>query len=281
MNIEAIRGIRRYHWAVPRAANLVLVVLIGVALARLVWLGVPPPEVGGSTGPAIAAGPEPAPGTDPMALIATITDANLFGSGNTAAPPAAPVEAPETHLDLTLTGILASSARRYAVAIIADAQGKEKFYRAGDDVVADASLNAIYINRVILERNGRFETLRLTGAEATDVTAANDAGDDAPDLSDLRQTLLQDPARITEFVRLQPVYADGDLSGYRVYPGSRQAVFFEAGLRPGDLITAINGVSLQDPSQGLEAINALSQAATVNVTLERLGQTQNLSIDIR
>lgn len=282
MNIDAISAFRRYESVLPRAVNLVLVVLSGVMLARLVWLVVPAPAATAAAMPAPAADAGTAR-PDPQALVGAIVGAGLFRAADAAAGPA-PVDAPETHLNLTLTGILFSQAPHYSVAIIEDAKGHERYYRPRDEVVDGVTLNAIYADRVILERGGRLETLSLAGEQAAHKAAAA-AGDDAatarPDLGQLRETLLQKPDSITQFVRLQPVYSDGALRGYRVYPGSKRSLFFSTGLRPGDLVTAINGVSLRDPGKGLAALNELSKAKSVNLTLTRLGQTRNLTISLQ
>ena len=42
---------------------------------------------------------------------------------------------------------------------------------------------------------------------------------------------------------------DGKLRGMRVYPGTNAQAFNRLGLRPGDLVTAINGTTLDDQTR--------------------------------
>jgi general secretion pathway protein C len=72
---------------------------------------------------------------------------------------------------------------------------------------------------------------------------------------------------------------NGQLKGYRVFPGRNRQQFIALGLRPGDLVTEINGVALSDPAQGMQIFNTLSESSQVQVTLERNGKSQTLSLD--
>ncbi len=270
----------RYYVALPRVANLVLVVLIGMTFARLIWLLVPAPT---PVAEAAMSNPAPAPArVDPQALIDGLAGAHLFRRAEREKPPP-PVDAPETHLNLSLRGILFSRSPHYSVAIIEDGNREEHYYQPGDEVMEGVTVDAIYVDKVILAREGRYETLSLPTSRATlETTNDGSSADTAtPDLAQVRSKLLQEPESITQILRMQPVYESGSLSGYRVYPGSERSVFFAVGLRPGDVVTAVNGVPLSNPAKSLAALDALRTASNVNLTLTRLGQTKNLSISLQ
>ena len=48
-----------------------------------------------------------------------------------------------------------------------------------------------------------------------------------------------DPASFTDILRPQPYMPNGELKGYRVYPGRDRRRFAALGLRPGDLVTEL------------------------------------------
>ena len=79
---------------------------------------------------------------------------------------------------------------------------------------------------------------------------------------------------------MQPANQSGQLRGYRVYPGRDRGMFNTAGLRPGDLITAVNGVELNDAGRALQLLGELSQTTQLNLTLERGGQSQTLNLSL-
>ena len=72
---------------------------------------------------------------------------------------------------------------------------------------------------------------------------------------------------------------NGQLKGYRVFPGRNRQQFVALGLRPGDLITEINGVLLNNPSQGMAIFRSLGESTQVSVTVERNGKQETLHLD--
>jgi hypothetical protein len=51
-------------------------------------------------------------------------------------------------------------------------------------------------------------------------------------------------------------------------------------LKPGDLVTAINGQALDDPQRSQEVFNTIQTSDHVTVTLERGGQKQDITLNI-
>ncbi len=271
----------------PALGAVVFALLLGRVLADLAWSLVPVPE---------SARWQPPPSAPSAAHSTTAVDikaiAQLFGHYETAAPAeTALLSAPETPLNLTLVGLLADDRENYSRALIAVQNAEEKGYAIGDDVTRGVTLQAIFPDRVILSRNGRLETLSLekgkpsggaSFASPAPVAEAEDGAEPpaAQQLSRIREEILQDPSKASEYVRVQPANVGGQLKGYRVYPGRDRAIFTTAGLRPGDLVTAVNGVQLDDPAKALQLLGDLSQAGQLNLVIERGGQAQNISINL-
>lgn len=276
----------RHGRFLPGLAAALFVILLGRALADLVWALVPVPEAARWQVP-------PAPPVSARAAsdgidINGIVSAGLFGRYSAPSVETTLMAAPETPLNLTLIGVWADDREDHSRALIAAAGGEEKAYAIGDDVARGVTLNAIFPDRVILSRGGRLETLRLapaepgTAAPANQVSMAPGGTDDsvAPSLGRIREEVAHDPARAAEYIRVQPANVGGAMKGYRVYPGRERQAFSVAGLRPGDLVTSVNGVQLDDPSKALQLLGDLGQTGQVNLVVERGGQSQNLSINL-
>ena len=281
----------RYGRVLPGVAAAVFAILLGRALADLVWAVVPVPEAARwRPPPPPASAARPAQSVD----INAIANAGLFGRYQApATTEQSLLSAPETPLNLTLLGLLADDREQYSRALIGTQGGEEKAYAIGDDVARGVTLQAIFPDRVILARGGRLETLRLerdkAGAGGTAAAALPPVAAAAPDdgagaqvqqLARVRDEVLKDPAKASEFVRVQPANVGGQLKGYRVYPGRDRSAFTQTGLRPGDLVTSVNGVQLDDPAKALQLLADLGQAGQVNLVVERGGQTQNISINL-
>ena len=103
------------------------------------------------------------PATRGQQLIRQLPGWHLLGDVQKQAPVVVetPINAPDTRLKLVLHGVFASEVYGKARAIIADPKGKEEQYAVGDMLPGNAELSEVYPDRVILKRNGRFETLRL------------------------------------------------------------------------------------------------------------------------
>ena len=95
----------------------------------------------------------------------------------------------------------------------------------------------------------------------------------------LRRIAETNPTAFAEVVRPQPVFANGVQRGYRVYPGRNRQQFAKLGLQPGDLVLSINGTPLDDPQRGMEIFNTIGTSDRVTVTVERNGQSQELTLN--
>lgn len=277
---------RHGRW-LPVAASLVLTLLIARLAAALLWSLIPTP--------AAAAWQPAAPATASARSgdqidLAAIASANLFGAYRAPTNPAASdlAAAPDTQLSLTLLGIFANDRdAKLSLALIGAQGGDEKPYRVGEDLSRGVTLQAIFQDRVILSRNGKLETLRLdkdspgspliAGGQAATVGAGSDA---SASLAGIRSQLLNDPSKVSDYIRVQPVNSGNGLTGYRIYPGKDRAVFNGAGLHPGDVVTSINGTPLTDPSKALQLLSDLSQTNQLSLVIERNGQPQNVSVNL-
>lgn len=265
----------------PPGVTFLLVIALAYQLAMLTWTLVP-----GST-PAVAPAPRATGGSAvPTADFSVLTDSHLFGEASEQVAPEVSevIDAPETTLSLTLKGILAKEEDTNGGAIISSNRGEDKAYQVGQSIEgADgATLHSVYADRVLLNRNGRLETLRLPkeltvsaqpmGMQSPLPQAAAPAGS-------LREVISENATKLTDIVRLAPHVQEGQVVGFRVNPGRDRDTFEALGLRAGDVVTDINGTVLDDPSQGLQVFQSLGESTQANVTVLRDGVPQVVVID--
>lgn len=269
-----------------RAVTTVLVVLCAISAAQLTWLLVPEPVL-----PAAQVAADMPPRGETRALrLDAVAAMHLFGKPEAAAPPAAPqVNAPETSLNLILRGLFAGTRKEAAFAIIAEGHSSERYFRLGDQVAGDAVVHDILPDRVVLERAGRYETLRLPKERLEMATPAASAprGNAAASstltgrLRELRESIKNNPQEIMNMAEILPVVQDGQLRGYRIQPRRHQELFRAAGLSPDDVVTAVNGIPVTDPAQFAKLTTQLAAAATLRLSLERPdGSADEISIHL-
>jgi len=267
----------------PFWLSLLLVMLIAYYLARMVWLFFPADEETlwmPPTAPATSAAMRS--GAAPLRDYQPIIDAHLFGTAS--ADDVEVVEetddAPDTRLNLKLRAAVAAVDEKLAHAIIADGTGEEKVYFIKDTVPGGATLHRVQTDRVILNRGGTLEALRLPRDYAQGARPApRTANARGTAQNSVQQVLADNAASLTEVLRPQPYMPNGQLRGYRVFPGRNRQQFLRLGLRPGDLVTEINGVALNNPAQGMEVFQSLGNSTQVSVTIERGGTSQVLNLD--
>lgn len=280
---------------VPTLLNLLLVVLIAITAANIFWLLWPSETLSAVAPSSSVSTAKDKNSKDPSADFNTILSANIFGSRvNNEPAEIDPLVAPETRLNLKLTGIFSSNDEEQSRALIKDDSGKQRPYGIGDDIPGNAKLYSIHADRVLLERAGRYETLRLeqdklSGQASTNQRRNKGSRSGAPSnitgaalasLSEVREELLQDPTKAGQYIRLQPVYNQGQLQGYRLYPGKNRQLFKDVGLRAGEMVTSVNGTQLDDPTRALQMLTELSTTTQMAITLERAGQSRTVNINL-
>lgn len=265
----------------PPLAVLLLIIVIAWLAARLVWALVPTPDNARWQAPML---PTQQIASHRQTDVQGIVDRNLFGTYQVTADAQSAADAPETRLSLTLIGILSATLDRESRALIGSSDGGEKPYAIGDDVIRGVSLQAIFPDRVILSRGGVLETLRLNKDAPSTATASappsSVAGGATQILTHIRDEILTDPSKASQYIRVQPANVNGQLKGFRVYPGRERGAFNQLGLRPGDLVTQVNGIQLDDSQKALQMLTELSKANSVSLTVERGGQTQNFNVTL-
>jgi general secretion pathway protein C len=259
-----------------------LAVVIAWQLATLLWALLPgQPTFDWSARPAVTAAAGPAGSTSSIDFR-SIASAHLFGEADAAPPPVTSTAAPETRLNLKLRGTIAADDETIAHAIIADGNGKAQVYFIEDAVPGGARLHEVYPDKVILKRGGALETLklpRLSKGLGNSRVVASGGSHGSNSRPSVQSMLNSRPSSFSEIIRPQPFMPNGQLRGYRVYPGRDRRAFAALGLRPGDLVTDINGQRLDSLQSGMEVFRSLGAASQVTITIERNGASQVLTLD--
>jgi len=281
---SAAQGARTDGWQklLPLAVSALLVVVLAWQLVQLGWalLGAKNGVDAGPGASATVAAPPPVRTVD----VASIVSAHLFGEANAPAGATDPNSVAASQMPLVLVGTIANTDPTLGYAIIGENPAAAKVYSVGKTITGGTKLHSVYPDRAILDRGGKLEALLLPkkfqggGMSASVPPPGSNPAD--PMLGDrLRQLAASNPAAITDVMRPQPVFANGQQRGYRVYPGRSRAVFNRLGLLPGDLVTAINGTPLDDPSRGMDVLQTLNSSPTATVTIERNGTTVQVNIN--
>jgi len=276
-------NLTKLNQVLPPIFNILLIIACSYTLSQITWSLVPSDTQ--QSAPKNYSNKDLA--KKPVNNYSEIADAHLFGTFQQSTSKTVKADAPETRLNLILKGVLATNPMEYGSAIISMGKnGKEDNYALGDKV-SSATIKEIYADRVILERGGKLETLRMPKDNNANLTKStpkrnNPVAASSPGavLSDIRKKILKNPTSFGKYAIPVPVKRNGAVQGYRLQPQGDRSLFDAVGLEPNDVIVAINGVKLNNPAKGLKALRSLQRAKSIDLTVLRNGSEMPLHFDV-
>src|SRR5437762_1670923 len=159
----------------PRIATWILVIALAVQAALILT------DLAAAGRSGAGAGVRHAPLRSRLLDLAAITNAHLFGAAPALKQEGA--DAPQTSMPLVLTGIIAGNDPQNGLAILGQNAQTAKVYAVGDGVPGGAKLHSVYNDRVVIDRDGRLESLSLP--------RQMNAGNAPPPSSAARVTLIR------------------------------------------------------------------------------------------
>ena len=192
---------------------------------------------------------------------------------------------------------MASTEDGLGYAIIENAN-QQAIYMVEDKlpVRGNVVLAKVMPRQVVLDNGGTYELLVLfeestlgtaepmsapTAAPAVSENIDKRGDDQATRLAQsYRQRLYQNPQSLAEVVNVSAVRENGALLGYRVSPGKDQEQFAQLGFKMGDVVTSVNGVSLDNPTNTMVLFNDMRSAKEAVFELKRDGQALTLSVNL-
>ena len=180
------------------------------------------------------------------------------------------IDAPVTTLGLNLYGITFTNDVNKNSAILGFNPNEQKSYRVGDEISSGVLVDYIDRDRVIINREGNQESVRF---KRTSIIAINDVKQ-AKDRPNLRTTIKKENL-LSDLFSFVPYYKNGNLKGVEIFPGKNKDLFKENGLQSGDIIIAVNGVSISSPAN----IRNINTDQITSIEVQR--DDKNLSIDLK
>ncbi|UAA38913.1 type II secretion system protein GspC [Paraneptunicella aestuarii] len=285
--------LQRYQQYINTVVVVLLVVYLVMLAAEITWRFIPEPEQEASAQNQQSARNTPRNNQQQSANINGIQRLNLFGNAEEKPVKQEVVvtDAPQTNLNLTLTGVVSSTETQAGAAIIAN-KGTQVTYGIGEKVEGtNATVHEVYEDRIIIQNGSRMETLMLEGEDfekLVDEQVAREVEPEREVLNKYRSPVplkeLNDvrnkPLQFVDYIDIQVVQNEGDVEGFRVNPGKDKSLFSEGFLQPNDIITSINGLDLTDQEQAKQMFEVLTRAQQLQITLMRNGIEEEVLIEL-
>lgn len=292
-------------WVINSAANVLIALIPSDQMARQEHLSInPAPSTSGESLSAETIDVSGILGADVFGPVA-VSEVQAAIEEVAAVNPRDGIEAgaQETRLALKLTGIIASTSDGLGSAMI-EAKKQQELYAVGDALPANGkvTLAKILPKQVVIDNNGTYELIKLFG-DATiagiveTVTKPEQAVAEpattetkAPSTvnvnqqrrvaSRYRQQLYNNPQSLSGLLSISAVQGQGGLKGYRVSPGRDTAQFTALGFKSGDIVTAVNGYALSDPTNTVRLYQLMRDATDATFEIERDGAPVSISVSL-
>ncbi|MCA8888640.1 MAG: hypothetical protein KDA46_07425 [Parvularculaceae bacterium] len=178
----------------------------------------------------------------------------------------------ETTLNMTLHGTWVDADG--GSAIINTPSDEQKRFHAGDTIWNNVTLERVYRDQVVISRGGVRESLRLINRDA----AARRPADPAPQQSvDAGVGLVQLGDAVTAIPRPDSV---GGVS-LVLQPSRDKEAFLKLGLRPGDILVAVDNQRLgPDIAETIRRLRSSGSKKTLLLSVERGGVVTPVSIPL-
>ena len=198
-------------------------------------------------------------------------------------------------LKLRLVGTLMGSGTLSGAVLEDTAKKSQKFYHINDNVIPGRVL-LVHVEKasVILRVGSSYGILnaRYTAEDDAGQTLSSSAQPSSHGIRKLDGThwLIESRAvhsavrnlnQLMMQARAVPNMVAGKPNGFRIVEIQPGSLYQEVGLLPGDVIEAINGMSMSDPQNFMKALSTLGTATQVNIDLVRNGAPQTFSYQIQ
>ena len=183
------------------------------------------------------------------------------------------IDAPPTSLSLRLYGIRYSDSGKANAAILGFDPNNQRIYKTNDVIADDIVLEYIEPERVIISRGGITESVTFEKDSVLSKTFTNSLAnkDNTTPKINWIDTEID---LVSDMITFHPYFSDGSIKGYQLYPGDDSSLFNQSGLQPGDVLVAVNGLSVRDPSV-LKELSGIS-----DVRLDLVRDEDDLSITL-
>jgi general secretion pathway protein C len=239
----------------------------------------------------------------PLSDYKAVISRNIFNSGNEPVAETAKTEAmdidklKETDLKLKLWGTVTGQNKR-TYAVIEDTKAREQnLYRTGDSI-QKAIVKLILREKVVLSVDGRDEILAMEEVRSSKGGRSSKRSPGSSGASGSRKLPVSSYPRkirlkgaqiekamgnlgqLMEQANLRPHIVDGQPAGISITGIKPNAIFRKMRLRNGDVITGLNGDSIESVEDAVKVVEQLSSGSNIQLQIKRRGREQTLDYSI-
>jgi len=225
----------------------------------------------------------------PISYYRAIIERNLFNSKKGIGQHTArlDIETLEpTDLKLKLLGTV-SGDNKEAYAVIEDtAERRQDLYRIGDSI-QNATLKIILREKVVLHVDGKDEILGIEeglGSQKTSIDSERRLGMADSQNVTLKRSRIEKAVKnvndLIKQIRIRPHFRNGKPDGLRLTGIRPNSIFYNMGLKSGDIITGVNSSTIESVDDVLKLYQSLQSSSSVQLQVKRRGKPKTINYNI-
>jgi general secretion pathway protein C len=225
----------------------------------------------------------------PLSFYGAVTERNLFKTktGAGSRPEKLDIESLKpTDLKLDLLGTITGDGKE-AYAVIEDTATKQQnLFRVGD-TIQNATVKLILREKVVLNVNGKDEILKIEkdreGSKNFNPQTANLMPERSQNITVRRsemESAVKDVNNLMKQIRIRPNFKNGKPDGIRLTGIRPNSIFYNMGLKSGDILTGVNGKEIESVDDIFKFYQNLQSSSRVQLQIKRRGQLKTIDYHI-
>jgi general secretion pathway protein C len=225
----------------------------------------------------------------PLSYYSAVTERNLFKTktGAGGRPEKLDIESLKpTDLKLDLLGTITGD-KKEAYAVIEDTTTKQQnLFRIGD-TIQNATVKMILREKVVLNVNGKDEILKIEkdreGSKNFNPQTAKLMTERSQNITVKRsqmESAVKDVNNLMKQIRIRPNFRNGKPDGIRLTGIRPNSIFYNMGLKSGDILTGVNGKEIESVDDIFKFYQNLQSSSNVQLQIKRRGQLKTIDYHI-
>ena len=191
-----------------------------------------------------------------------------------------------TDLKLDLLGTITGD-KKEAYAVIEDTTTKQQnLFRIGD-TVQNATVKMILREKVVLNVNGKDEILKIEKDREGSTNLKPQAAGFTPERSQnitvrrsQMESAVKDVNNLMKQIRIRPNFRNGKPDGLRLTGIRPNSIFYNMGLKSGDVLTGVNGKHIESVDDVFKLYQNIQSSSRVQLQIKRRGQLKTIDYHI-
>ena len=238
----------------------------------------------------------------PLSYYKAVIERNLFNTKiKTGQQPKLNIETLKpTDLKLKLFGTVTGDKNKAYAVIEETEKRRQNLYRVGD-TIQNASIKMILREKVVLRVNGKDEILgieEVSSGSRDSGRPSSIANRRSQKRRPFKRSSTADSQNITldrskiesavknindlmKNVRIQPHFTNGQPDGFRLTGVRPNTIFYNMGLKSGDVITGVDGKNIESVDDAFKLYQGLQSSSNIQLQLKRKGRQKTINYTIK